>query len=539
MLVRISAKRVFQASARRFRVFVLVLPVGMLAACGGGGAGDPGADVSSTPTGGSPPSALIFSANPASIVSGGSPMLSWSADSATSCTASSSPAGLWSGIKSTSGSNVSTGALTITTTFTLSCTGNGGSMNKSVTVNVYTTLPPPPTGDALTMPSLNDEKAAYTNWGWTWTPAQESDKITEPLLNYSVNASGVDIHGDTEGDDLWTYLMMYRRTGNTVYLKRAEAWLKYFKQDYRANLNTDADGALDHMYGWGLVTWYEHTCALGSCDLEALTEAENLAVAMEKHWNAQDGYLSSKPVPGEYRVDYSLRRTARHLLLATRVAEVTKKQRWIDLRDYLIELWLQSPNWDASRGMYFAGDWQTDVEYGLGSGAYARGARAQSSFQIGILAEAFAHAYRTTGRVELRDRLIKMAYFVKDYGLDPFYQYSGSVFGVVDGKPWHNYSATCGTSCTVWYPVYTTSLVNTLMWGYKLTGDVSFQNRAKFFFERGTKGKYGSVTDRSPDETVDHFVDTIFNSGDGYYYLGYNKGELQYTYLVFGNGGLP
>ena len=30
-----------------------------------------------------------------------------------------------------------------------------------------------------------------------------------------------------------------------------------------------------------------------------------------------------------------------------------------------------------------------------------------------------------------------------------------------------------------------------------------------------------------------HFVDTIFSSADGYFYLDYNKGELQYTYLLF------
>lgn len=438
---------------------------------------------------------------------------------------------------------MTTGVLTTTTTFTLSCTGNGGSVEQSVTVNVYSSLAPPPTGDALTIPSLADEKAAYGNWGWTWTPGQEPSAVTEPIPNYSV--TDPDIHGDTESDDLWTYLMMYRRTGSTVYLDRAKAWLRYFKDDYLNCVGSyggfcaDRDQfGLDHLYGWGLVTWYEHTCAQGSCDLAALAEAERIADAVEKHWNAQDGYLSSKPVPGQYRIENSLRRTARHLLFATRVAEVTKKQRWIDLRDYLIELWLQAPNWDATRGMYFAGDWTTDYGYELGAGAYAAGARVQSSYHIGFLSEAFAHAYRTTGRAELRDRLIKMAYFVKDYGLDPTYQYSGSVFGIVNGKVWHNYSSSCGTSCTVWYPVYTTDLVNTLMWGYKLTGDTTLHQRAKYFFERGTKGKYGSTTNRSPDGVVDHFVDTLFNSGDGYYYLSYNKGELQYTYLLFENGGL-
>lgn len=85
-----------------------------------------------------PAPTVTLSANPASVTSGNSTMLSWSSTNATTCTAS----GGWSGTRSTSGS-VSTGNLTTTTSYTLTCTGVGGSGNASTTVTV--TPAPQPT----------------------------------------------------------------------------------------------------------------------------------------------------------------------------------------------------------------------------------------------------------------------------------------------------------------------------------------------------------------------------------------------------------
>ena len=59
---------------------------------------------------------VSLSVSPASLVSGGSAILSWSSTNATRCTAS----GGWTGSKATSGSQ-STGPLTATTSFTLTC----------------------------------------------------------------------------------------------------------------------------------------------------------------------------------------------------------------------------------------------------------------------------------------------------------------------------------------------------------------------------------------------------------------------------------
>jgi len=373
------------------------------------------------------------------------------------------------------------------------------------------------------MPSVQDERDTYTAWGWSWTASNEPSAVTERISNYYV--TGVEVHGDAEGDDLWTYLMMYKRSGNAVYLNRAVAWARYFKDEYRLSPEFDYDRGflMDHLFGWGLLDWYAYTCDTSTCDSAALTEAENLAAEVETYWNQRNSSGQPRFVAGQYHMaTYGIRQGARHLLLATRVAEVTGKQRWKDLRDKLIDLWLQSPDWD-SRGIYYMVD----------DPAYNKGVHLAPAFHLSVLTEAFDQAYRTTGRTALRDRLVSIARFIEQYGLDPTYQYSGSRFGVdANGNPWHNYSDTA--SVTYWDPVYTTALVNPLMRGYKYTGERHFYDRAKYHLNRGTKGIYGEPIQRAAaDNVVHHFVDTKFASSTGFFYLDYNKGELQYTYMVF------
>ncbi len=84
-----------------------------------------------TVTAQAPPS-LTLTASPTSITTGQSSTLTWSTSGATSCTAS----GGWSGTQATSGSQIV--SPTTTTTYTLGCTGPGGTTSKSVTVTVGT-----------------------------------------------------------------------------------------------------------------------------------------------------------------------------------------------------------------------------------------------------------------------------------------------------------------------------------------------------------------------------------------------------------------
>lgn len=84
-----------------------------------------------------PAPTVNITANPTSIANGTSSTLNWSSTNATSCTAS----GAWSGTKATSGSQ-STGNLTSSKTYTLTCTGAGGSASDSATVTVASVPPP-------------------------------------------------------------------------------------------------------------------------------------------------------------------------------------------------------------------------------------------------------------------------------------------------------------------------------------------------------------------------------------------------------------
>ena len=87
-------------------------------------------DLSNTP----PLPTITLSATPTSVSTSGTTSLQWTTSNATSCTAS----GGWTGTKAISGTETSA-AISADTTFTLTCSGAGGSANKSVTVTVSST----------------------------------------------------------------------------------------------------------------------------------------------------------------------------------------------------------------------------------------------------------------------------------------------------------------------------------------------------------------------------------------------------------------
>jgi len=119
---------------------------------------------------------VTISADPVSVTSGSPSYLTWSSTNATSCTASNG----WSGSKATSGTNVSTGALTSTTTFTIACTGPGGtSAPASATVTV-SAVP-------LATVSISVDNASVTS-GQSTT-----------IRWYPVNASSCTASGDWSG----------------------------------------------------------------------------------------------------------------------------------------------------------------------------------------------------------------------------------------------------------------------------------------------------------------------------------------------------
>jgi subtilase family serine protease len=83
---------------------------------------------------------VTISASPSSVRVGFSSTISWSSTNATACNGTNGTVG-WPGYQDTSGA-FNSGSLTSTTTFTLTCTGTGGSIAGSVTVTALPVAAP-------------------------------------------------------------------------------------------------------------------------------------------------------------------------------------------------------------------------------------------------------------------------------------------------------------------------------------------------------------------------------------------------------------
>lgn len=121
-----------------------------------------------------PAPTVQLTADPTAVAAGSAAMLSWSSTNATACTAS----GGWSGTLAASGSR-STGALTSATTYSLVCTGPGGSSAPAhatvailplptATLAVYPSVIAPGGSSTLTWSSTN-ATACTASGGWSGT----------------------------------------------------------------------------------------------------------------------------------------------------------------------------------------------------------------------------------------------------------------------------------------------------------------------------------------------------------------------------------
>lgn len=137
-----------------------------------------------------PAPTVSLNASPTQVASGGSSTLTWSSTNATSCTASNG----WSGTKATSGT-ASTGALTTPKTYTLSCTGTGGTAQASATVSVSAPTPAPvvtltasPTsvssgGTSTLTWSTSNATSCTASGGWTGARDTAGSESTAALSN--------------------------------------------------------------------------------------------------------------------------------------------------------------------------------------------------------------------------------------------------------------------------------------------------------------------------------------------------------------------
>jgi hypothetical protein len=123
---------------------VLALGTLVLSGCGSGADGRPAP--------GTVPPTVTINASPQAVTAGQATTLTWSSTEAAACTAS----GGWTGARGTSGTE-QIPAITATTTFTLACTGMGGTGTQSTTVTVNA----PGAGDVIVSGKITFDRVPF------------------------------------------------------------------------------------------------------------------------------------------------------------------------------------------------------------------------------------------------------------------------------------------------------------------------------------------------------------------------------------------
>jgi hypothetical protein len=168
-------------------------------ACTGPGGTSAAAAATVSVTAPAAPTATL-TANPTTVAYGGTSTLTWSSTNATACAAS----GGWSGALLTSGSR-STGALTTNTSYSLTCTGPGGT-SPAAAATVSVTAPAAPTAALTANPTLvasggtstltwssTNATACAASGGWSGalpTGGSQSTGALTANMSYSLTCSG-------------------------------------------------------------------------------------------------------------------------------------------------------------------------------------------------------------------------------------------------------------------------------------------------------------------------------------------------------------
>jgi hypothetical protein len=166
------------------RAFVTTIGTCLLTGCGGGG----GSDLSTTGL------SVVLNAEPATVAYQASSTLTWSSTNASSCTAS----GDWSGSEDTSGSK-SFDNLTSDATYTLSCSGSGGTVSKTATVTVgpALSLTANPTnigqnGTSTLSWSSHNATTCSASGNWSGDQSTSGTEVVDPKADatYTLTCSG-------------------------------------------------------------------------------------------------------------------------------------------------------------------------------------------------------------------------------------------------------------------------------------------------------------------------------------------------------------
>ena len=272
------------------------------------------------------------------------------------------------------------------------------------------------------------------------------------------------------------------------------------------------------------------------------------------------------------------RKTARWLLLACYVTMTNPSTRWITLRDHMIEVWMQSPGYRNTTaatfppevgGNHFCGrPIGTENFANWMAAQYDAGLRWNHSFMYGLHFEALWIAYKLTNRADIRTMLIEMGRYILHYAWDPLHvnAMAGARWGhrpltgtgaapVGMGSPGflhdrYDEFASPGVASDPFPPLHTNpntapapnyeiSLVGPLVRAYQLTGEQPFLTRAHEHLRQATQYTDATTVGQAKlaSDQVHHYLDTQRTSDPMYF--NWNKGELQYSYAVCLNGGVP
>ena len=421
--------------------------------------------------------------------------------------------------------------------------------------------------DYWAVPSLQDEINFYANpdkpgGAWTWTSADQNFDFSStaplPVLGTSWT---IDIHDDLENDDLWSWenqvvrgytdpALIGSATQRSIPTLHRDRWLAYAKGPYLTGLTTDNSNG-----DWiNNSASYCHVFVRGLCmygitrnDPAAITRAEEIVDGIIPGLLTRHG--ANYPLPAGW-VDRS---TARQAAAMCHLVEATGKQKWIVWRDKYIERLVNATNWmeAPTMGMYPGTGFyywpQTSSSWGYTQADIDAGIRMHQSFYMGMFADALWFAYLQTGRADVKDRVIKLARFFEHYAFDPTHTIpmTGTRFGHQNGAIWHQQ-----VDGDAWSG-YGFSVVNAMVRGYKVTGDVALLNKAKFAFRQASKFREGypraygppwptlGVGNHVPDNEVWSFIDTRAHTASGSFVFTWDKGAFQYSYELLENGGNP
>jgi hypothetical protein len=144
-----------------------------------------------------PPTATLI-ANPISVTAGSASLLTWSSAHATACSAS----GDWSGALAPSGSRT-TGALTVNSTFSMTCTGPGGTSPAATAAITVKSLPAAPTATLAAAPPAVSAGGMST---LTWSSTNATSCTASGGWTGSLATSGTRSTGAVNGQTTYTLI---------------------------------------------------------------------------------------------------------------------------------------------------------------------------------------------------------------------------------------------------------------------------------------------------------------------------------------------